>query len=70
MGGCGKMEDVFNLLFSCDYFGEIWNGILHWLGFSMVQLEHAVNHLHQFESLDSFHKSIRLVFNLIWLSCA
>jgi len=70
VGGCGKMKDVDHLFLSCDYFCKTWNGILQWLGFCIEQLEHAINHLHQFESLGGFHKSILLVFNLILLSCA
>jgi len=67
--GCGKMEDVDHLLLSFDYFGKIWNGILQWLDFCAEQLKQAVNHLQQFESVGGFHKSIRLVFNIILLSC-
>jgi len=69
VGGYGKLENVDHLFLSCDYFGKIWNCSLQWLDFSMVQPEHAINHLQQFESLcdfhKDFHKSIYLVFNLI-----
>jgi len=65
VGGCGLMEDINHLFLSCDYFGKIWDAILHWLGFIMVQTTQVANHFYQFETLGGFSKSVRIVFNLI-----
>jgi len=47
-----------------------WNEILHWLRIIMVQPTHVADHFYQFETLGGFSKSVRLVFTLIWISCA
>jgi len=62
------MENLDHLFLSCDFFGKIWDDILHWLGFIMVQPPHVADHFYQFETLGGFSDSDRFVFNLIWLT--
>jgi len=68
---CGwvTMEDIDHLFLSCDFIGKVWLGISNCLGFSRAHHEHAAYHFLQFENLDRFRKSIRVTFQLIWLSC-
>jgi len=61
------MEDLDHLFLSCDYFWKIWDDILHYLGFIMVQQTQVAHHFYQFGTLASFSKSVRLVFNLMSL---
>jgi len=70
VGGCGKMENVDHLIFSCDYFCEN----LEWY-FAMVSLHNGATRtchksLTEVRKSNRFSQSIHLVFNSICLSCA
>jgi len=68
VGGCGMIEDAKHLFLSGDFFGKLWYGISHWLGYQLVFPENVSNHLYQFGTV-SGSNSKHSALNLIWLSC-
>ena len=69
VGGCSMIEDAKHLFLSGDFFGKLWYGISHWLGYHLVFPESVSDHLYQFSTFSGFSNSKRSTLNLIWLSC-
>jgi len=69
VGGGGTIEDAKHLFLFCDFFGKLWYGISHWLGYNIVFPENVTGHLYQFGTFSGFSNSKHSTLNLIWLSC-
>jgi len=68
VGECGMIEDVNHLFLSCDFFGKLWYGISHWLGYHLMFPKNVSDHLYQFDTFNDFSNSKRSALNLILLS--
>ena len=69
VGRCSTIEDARHLFLSGNFFGKLWYGISHWLGYDIVFPENVSDHLYQFGTFSGFSNSTHLALNLIWLSC-
>jgi len=63
--GCGLNQDMDHLFITFNFYGNIWKVVSSWLGFSMVDQRHFLDHFIQFISLGGFSKHNRLAFNII-----
>ena len=69
VGECGAIEDAKHLFLSCDFFGKLWHGISHWLGYNIMFPENVSDHLYQFGTFSGFSNNKHSTLNLICLSC-
>lgn len=54
----GKEESTQHLFFDCSIFGDLWIGVLKWLGVSSAYPNNALQHTHYFCGFFSGCKSV------------
>jgi hypothetical protein len=69
IGGCGCQETTSHLLFRCDIFGSVWQGIFQWLGISFISPDFVRDHLHQFGHMAWLPRSTHPFLKVIWHAC-
>jgi len=66
VSGCGSQETANHLFLHCSLFGLVWNGILHWVGSSMVTPFDVKDHFTQFIVGGGGSQVRSTLLNAIW----
>jgi len=64
--GCGEIESDAHLFLSCNFFGQVWHLVRHWLSVHSADPLTVVDHYNQFGVSSELAKSQCSFMYLIW----
>ena len=68
VSGCGSLETANHLFIHCSLFGSVWNGILQWVGLSIMALFDVSDHYTQFICSSGASQVRKTLLNIIWFA--